>query len=44
MEIARSDNEMFNEPARQVVERMQFTPGLIRGQPVRVLVELPINF
>ena len=44
VEVIRSDNAAFDGSARQLIERSIFRPGRVRGQPVRVLIELPVQF
>ncbi len=42
--IQRSDHKAFEGPARDMITKCLFRPGRVRGRPVRVLVQMPINF
>lgn len=44
LRVVRSDHRGFEMPARQVVLRSSFSPGRMRGQAVRVLVQIPVSF
>jgi TonB family protein len=44
IEVVSSDNEQFSEAAKKVVERMRFRPAKVNDRPVKVLVQLPIQF
>lgn len=44
VDIMGSDHKAFEGPARDMVRRCLFRPGRVRGQAVRVLVQMPINF
>lgn len=44
VEVVSSTHDAFNEPARRVVEQMEFSPGRISGEPVRVLAQMPITW
>jgi TonB family protein len=39
-----STNRAFETPAREMIEKCLFRPGRVRGQAVKVLVRMPINF
>jgi len=42
--VISSTNRAFESPAKQLLQRSLFRPGRVRGQPVRVLIQLPIQF
>jgi len=42
--IISSNNAAFERPAREAVLRSVYRPGRMRGEAVRVLVEIPVNF
>lgn len=42
--VVRSDQKAFEAPAKQLLRRSLFRPGRVRGRPVRVLIQLPIQF
>jgi protein TonB len=42
LKVRESSNERFVEASRKVIERFRFTPGRYKGQPVRVLISMPI--
>ena len=44
IETIRSTHELFEAPAEAMVARCYYRPGLLRGTPVRVLVQTPVNF
>lgn len=44
IDIVRSDHKAFESPAREMINRCLFRPGRVRGQAVRVLVHMPVNF
>lgn len=44
IEVIRSDNAAFNGAARRLVERSVFSPGRVSGRPVRVLIQIPVQF
>lgn len=44
IEVVSSDNGAFNRPARNAIRGCRFRPGRIRGQAVRVLVQMPVRF
>lgn len=44
VDVVRSDHTAFTAAARDMVNRCLFRPGRVRGQAVRVLVHMPINF
>lgn len=44
IEVVSSTNRAFEGPARQLLRRSLFRPGRVRGQAVRVLIQLPIQF
>jgi hypothetical protein len=39
-----SSNERFNDPTTEVINRMRFSPGRYKGNPVRVLIQIPIGW
>jgi protein TonB len=39
-----STHKAFEGPAREMIGKCLFRPGRVRGQPVKVLVRMPINF
>ena len=42
--VISSTNRAFEGPARNLLQRSLFRPGRVRGQAVRVLIQLPIQF
>jgi protein TonB len=42
--VIQSDNVTFEGAAKRLIERNIFQPGRVRGEPVRVLVQLPVQF
>ncbi|MFQ5702451.1 MAG: TonB family protein [Gemmatimonadales bacterium] len=44
MVVVRADQKAFEAPAKQLLRRSLFRPGRVRGRPVRVLIQLPIQF
>lgn len=44
VKAAQSTHRAFESPAREMIQRCLFRPGRVRGRPVRVLVQMPINF
>ena len=44
MRIVQSSNRAFELSARDAVLKSLYRPGRVRGQAVRVLVQVPINF
>lgn len=44
IKVISSTNRAFEAPARDALRRALFRPGRVRGQPVRVLVHLPLRF
>jgi len=44
IEVVSSTNRAFEGPAKNLLRRSLFRPGRVRGQPVRVLIQLPIQF
>jgi len=42
--VVRSDHRAFDTAARRLLERSLFRPGRVRGRPVRVLIQLPVEF
>ncbi len=39
-----SSHRAFEGPAKDMIAKCLFRPGRVRGRPVRVLVQMPINF
>jgi protein TonB len=44
IKVVSSTNRAFEAPARDAMRRALFRPGRVRGQPVRVLVQMPLRF
>ncbi|HEX8672556.1 MAG TPA: TonB family protein [Longimicrobium sp.] len=44
IQVVNDVNPAFADAAREVAVRMRFTPGRIRGEPVRAQAQVPINF
>lgn len=44
LKVMRSDHKAFEGPAKDMINNCLFRPGRVRGQAVRVLVQMPINF
>jgi periplasmic protein TonB len=44
LQVVTATNDQFRTAAGNVVEMMRFRPGRYRGEAVRVLIEMPINF
>jgi len=42
--IARTPDPVLGEAALKAVQESEFTPGLQRGQPIKVRYSLPVNF
>jgi TonB family protein len=42
--IVSASHERFEEATRKVLTRFRFTPGKVRGEPVRVLTSVPIRW
>lgn len=42
--VIESSNERFDEAALHYLNQLGFTPGLVDGNPVRVLIRFPIQF
>jgi protein TonB len=42
--VLRTNDGAFNVPAMNVVRAMRFSPGQVRGVPVRVRTSLPVAF
>lgn len=42
--VLQSSHQLFDGPAREVVQGSLFSPGRIQGRAVRVRVQVPINF
>jgi len=44
VEVLQSDQAAFDAAAKRLVERSLFQPGRVRGRPVRVLIQIPVQF
>ncbi len=44
VEVIQSTQRAFDGPALQLLRRCIFRPGRVRGQAVRVLIQLPVQF
>lgn len=44
IKVISSTNRAFEAPAKDALRKALFRPGRVRGQPVRVLVHLPLRF
>jgi TonB family protein len=44
IKVINSTNRAFEAPARDAMRRALFRPGRVRGQAVRVLVQMPLRF
>lgn len=44
IKVVSSTNRAFESPAREAMRRALFRPGRVRGQAVRVLVQMPLRF
>lgn len=42
--VIATSHEQFGEASIKIVERMKFKPGLYKGKPVRVLIQMPITW
>jgi len=42
--ILSSTNQLFEQPSKDVVAASVYRPGKISGRPVRVRVQVPLNF
>ena len=42
--MVQSTNKAFELPAKDAVLKSLYRPGRVRGQAVRVLVQVPISF
>jgi protein TonB len=43
-DVRRASHDAFREPALAAVQGWTFTPAKVGGQPVRALVQIPLNF
>jgi periplasmic protein TonB len=44
VKVVSSSQEAFGDAARRAVERFRFRPATMMGEPVRVLISIPIRF
>jgi len=44
LRVVQSTNKAFEIPAKDAVLKSLYRPGRVRGQAVRVLVQVPISF
>lgn len=44
VKVVSSTHEQFADASTKVVEKFRFSPGLYKGQPVRVLIQMPITW
>ena len=44
VKVIQAPNAGFDQPAMNYVLRARFRPGIVHGRPVRVLINLPIDF
>jgi protein TonB len=44
VKVINTSHEQFSEASTKVVEKFRFRPGLYKGQPVRVLIQMPITW
>jgi beta-lactamase regulating signal transducer with metallopeptidase domain len=44
VEILESTHRAFDLPSKSLLERTVFRPGKVNGEPVRVMIQLPIQF
>lgn len=44
LKVVSSTHKAFEDPAREAIRGCEFKPGKSRGQPVRVLVQIPVGF
>ncbi len=44
IKVISSTNRAFEAPAKEAMRKALFRPGRVRGQPVRVLVHMPLRF
>ncbi len=44
VKVIQTPNAGFDQPAMNYVLRARFRPGIVHGRPVRVLLNLPIDF
>lgn len=44
IKVVSSTNRAFEAPAKEAMRKALFRPGRVRGQPVRVLVQMPLRF
>lgn len=42
--VIQTSHEQFGEASIKIVERMTFKPGLYKGKPVRVLIQMPVTW
>jgi TonB family protein len=42
--VTSSSHEQFNDPTIRSVQRLRFRPAKVNGRPVKVWVELPIQW
>lgn len=44
VQVTRSTDELFNEPGIRAVNVLRFRPAKVGGRPVRVWMEIPVQF
>ena len=44
LRVVEASDSLFAQSVRAVLSRYRFTPGEVRGQKVRTLVQLPFDF
>jgi protein TonB len=44
VKVVSSSHEQFADASSKVVEKFRFSPGRYKGQPVRVLIQMPITW
>lgn len=44
VKVISSTHEQFADASQKVVEKFRFSPGKYKGQPVRVLIQMPITW
>jgi TonB family protein len=44
LKVLESSNEELSNATRHALERFKFTPGLYKGAPVRVLIQMPVTW
>jgi len=44
VQVISTTHELFSDASVNVVEKLRFKPGIYKGQPVRVLIQIPVEW